>query len=78
MTIRHVGYIVALEHDCREDEMDHFVNVMKMMRGVASAAPLSEEGSGGEFEHVIVRRRDKAWREKLDLIAREMDGVPYD
>ncbi len=35
MTTRHCGYIVHLTHDIREDDAEHVINAIAMIRGVA-------------------------------------------
>lgn len=40
MTDRHAAYIVALDHDIREDDAEAVINALKMVKGVLSVMPL--------------------------------------
>jgi hypothetical protein len=40
MTDRHSGYLVTLDKDIREDDADHTLNALRMVRGVISVEPV--------------------------------------
>lgn len=40
MTDRHAGYIVTLADDVREDDAEHVINALRMVRGVLSVKPV--------------------------------------
>lgn len=43
MTDRHAGYIVVLDEDIREDDAEHLISALKMLRGVASVQPVTAD-----------------------------------
>ncbi|MCP9947236.1 hypothetical protein [Actinomadura madurae] len=62
MTERHSGYLVALDHDIREDDAEAILNAIRMIKGVQSVQPVP----AGAYEASIAeQRRDDAWREGL-------------
>jgi len=40
MTDRIQGFAVTLNHDMREDDVEHVVNALKMVKGVAAVEPV--------------------------------------
>jgi hypothetical protein len=40
MTERHAGYVVTLAEDTREDDAEHIINALRMIRGVLSVEPV--------------------------------------
>lgn len=34
------GFVVALENDLREDEIEHVINAIKMVKGVVNVEPI--------------------------------------
>lgn len=40
MTDRHTGYIVTLEREIREDDAEHIINAMRMLKGVVDVQPI--------------------------------------
>lgn len=40
MTDRHRGYIVTLDHDIREDDAEHIINAIRMIKSVISVEPI--------------------------------------
>ena len=65
MTDRHAGYWVVLEDDIREDDAEHVVNALRMVKGVAAVEPRMSS-----FEDAMVReRRDSSWRSALRELA---------
>jgi len=54
MTNRHAGYIVALDHNLREDDAENITNAIKMLKGVLSVQPV-------EGDHVVAIAEQRAW-----------------
>lgn len=68
MTERHAGYIVTLAEDIREDDAEHIVNALRMVRGVLSVEPVR-----ADLNSAIADERAKAaMREKLLTLLEEM------
>lgn len=40
MTDRHAGYIVTLADDVREDDAEHVINALRMIKGVLNVSPV--------------------------------------
>ena len=40
MTDRHAGYVVTLAEDIREDDAEHIINAISMIKGVLSVEPV--------------------------------------
>lgn len=68
MTERHSGYVVALDHDIRDDDAEAVINAIRMIKGVLSIEPMPA-GSAGAW--VVEERRDHAWRGELLRLAKE-------
>jgi len=68
MTDRYATLTVALDHDIRDDDAEHLVNAIKMMRGVADVS-----GHVNNMEvwtaHARIRRE---WGEKLHEVLKEL------
>jgi hypothetical protein len=62
VTDRHCGYTVVLDREVREDDSEHIINAIKMIRGVLDVTPVVSD-----VEHHIARRhtlqemRKKLW-----------------
>lgn len=62
MTDRHSGYLVVLDHDIREDDAEHIINAIRMVKGVQDVQPVPARG----YETVVAEsRRDTAWQDAL-------------
>jgi hypothetical protein len=53
VTDRHCGYVVALDHDVREDDAAVIIAAIKMIKGVVDVRPVV----GDHFEMTIERMR---------------------
>jgi hypothetical protein len=72
MTDRHMGYVVTLDENIREDDSEHVLNALRMVRGVASVTPVTADY---EADVIAARRRDDQWHSELmDLIQRIREG----
>lgn len=61
MTDRYNGLVVVLEQDIRDDDAEHIINAIKMLRGVLSVAGnVSDMAS-----HIAQERADRQWRDRL-------------
>lgn len=40
MTDRHAGYLITLAEDVREDDAEHVLNALRMIKGVATVEPV--------------------------------------
>lgn len=71
MTDRHAGYVVTLAKDIREDDAEHIINAMRMIKGVADVSPIISD-----YNVVLARgQRDMAWREAIIHL---LDEGPHD
>ena len=43
MTDRHAGYVITLREDVREDDAEALVNAIKMIKGVVSVTPMTND-----------------------------------
>lgn len=43
MTTRHVGYVVTLEKDTREDDAESIVCALRMVKGVVAVEPIEAD-----------------------------------
>jgi len=73
VTERHVGYIVTLASDVREDEAGLIINALRMISGVATVEPVVTD-----VEAVMARARvqskvSRNLHEAIDKILREVD-----
>ena len=72
MTDRHMGYLVVLDDNLRDDDSDHVIRAISMVKGVGSVIPVTADY---EADVIAVRRRDDQWHsELLDLIQRIRSG----
>lgn len=61
MTDRHAGYVVALDHNMREDDAEQTIAALRQIRGVAAVTPVV-----GDVAMLIEGvRRDNLWRDRL-------------
>lgn len=71
MTDRHSGYHVILSEDIREDDAEHTINALRMVKGVATVVPMSDDPYG----MIACVRRDSDWAKKLqDFIQEQRYG----
>lgn len=66
MTDRVAAYIVTLDEDIREDDVEPILTALRMTRFVASVKPVPADID----QHIAGERRDSAWRQAL----RELSG----
>lgn len=63
MTDRHSGYLVTLSDDIREDDAQHIINALRMVKGVLSVEPiihdhalmLAQQREAGKYEELLWR-----------------------
>lgn len=68
MTERHAAYLVTLAEDIREDDAEHIINALRMVRGVLSVEPVT-----AGLDLSIAEERAKAeMREKLITLLKEL------
>jgi hypothetical protein len=61
MTDRHAGYVVVLKDDIREDDAEHVINALRMVKGVLNVEPIVSD-----LElYIAERRAAEVWRTKL-------------
>lgn len=67
MTARHIGYVVRLASDIREDDSQAVIAAILQLRGVAAVEPVE-----ATFDATVMasRRRDEWWRGKLNDLVR--------
>lgn len=53
MTTRLKAFIVVLDHDMREDDAEHVINAIKMLRCVQEVKPLPANG----YDDFVIRSR---------------------
>ena len=68
MTDRYATLTVALDRDIRDDDAEHLINAIKMMKGVAD---VSGHVNNMEVWTAHARLR-QAWGEKLHVVLREL------
>lgn len=68
MTDRHSGYVVALSRDIRDDDAEHIINAIRMIKGVRSVKPVPAMSTEA---FIAEERRDGAWRDALLQLLRE-------
>ena len=67
MTERHAGYLITLEDDIREDDAEHVINALRMIKGVMRVEPIvanielhiAQERAKHELQQ---RMREVLWR----------------
>jgi hypothetical protein len=65
MTDRHMGYIVSLGEDVREDDAEAIINALRMVKGVLAVEPVVADS----MAHVVRMRVEDEVRGKLiDLV----------
>lgn len=70
MTDRHAGYIIVLAEDIREDDAEHIINALRMVRGVAAVEPVV-----ANIELHIARRQARTeFRELFREFFLSLDG----
>lgn len=57
MTTRHCGYVVLLAEDIREDDGEHVVNAIRMLRGVISVEPIVADPLAESLAETRVKHR---------------------
>ena len=73
MTDCHAGYIVVLDEDIREDDAEHIINAIGMIKHVASVQPVMSSYD----THVAESRRDREWQSALwELAKNGPEGAP--
>lgn len=66
MTDRHAAYIVILSGDIREDDTEHTINALRMVKGVASVEPVL-----ASYDQQIARTRaDTEWVNRISEMVR--------
>lgn len=71
MTDRHAGYIVVLEENIREDDAEHVINALRMVRGVQSVEPIVADHA---TQIALARARGELQRRLLDFHQRMVAG----
>lgn len=69
MTDRHIGYIVTLEHDIREDDAAATIAALRQIRGVLNVTPVV---SDAHVEMIAERRARSKFLGSLDKLAAEI------
>ena len=65
MTDRVAAFVVTLDSDIREDDVEEILTALRMVRFVASVKPVF-----ASFDlHIARERRDSAWRRALSELA---------
>lgn len=67
MTDRHSGYIVTLASDIREDDAEHIINAIHMIKGVLSIRPVVSDVG----QRIADERADRRWRDAIYKLADE-------
>ena len=68
MTERHAGYVVTLAEDLREEDAEHVINALRMVRGVLSVEPVR-----ASLDLTVATERVKAeTRERLLALLKEL------
>jgi hypothetical protein len=70
VTDRHVGYLVVLARDIREDDAEGVLNAIRMIKGVISVEPVI----AGAQQYAAASRRDVLWQDALRDLARNGPG----
>lgn len=73
MTERHMGYVVVLDGDVRDDEAHHVINAIRMVRGVSEVVAVTADY---EADVIASRRRDRQWTEALLKLINDVQGMP--
>ena len=68
MTDRIAGYVVTLEQDMRDDDVESTTNAIRMVKGVIGVQPLI---SSPELLIAYQRAKNKIWSKILDLYKEE-------
>lgn len=73
MTTRHAAYIVTLADDIRDDDDEHIINALRMVKGVIAVTPVPANYEIG----IAWERANHEWRQRLlDLMDQvRKDGV---
>lgn len=75
MTERHMGYIVHLAQDIREDEAEATITALKMIKHVSTVTPVTTDY---EADVIAVRRRDQQWQGQVLSLLGDMQHIPAD
>jgi hypothetical protein len=71
MTDRHMGYVVVLDENLREDDAAHVIAALQMIKGVASVTPVTADFTA---DVITAQRRDDQWRRQIyELVGRMPD-----
>lgn len=62
MTDRHMGYVVHLAENIREDDAQNVINAIRMISGVTDVTPVTADL---EADVIAASRRDRLWAEDL-------------
>ena len=68
MTDRIAGYVVTLDKDMRDDDVESTTNAIRMVKGVIGVQPLI---SSPEILIAYQRAKNKIWSKILDLYKEE-------
>lgn len=71
MTTRHVGYVVTLENDTREDDAESIVRALRMVKGVVGVEPIVADFAAAAGE---MRARMAIVHKLHDLVREILDG----
>ena len=67
MTDRLKGVLVTFDRDIREDDAEHILNAIRMVRGVQDVSPLVAD----HVDHLARVRIDAEWRERILAMVRQ-------
>lgn len=73
MTTRHMGYLVVLDEDIREDDAQEIISAIKMIKFVAVVQPVK---SNLHADIIATQRRDGQWLAAIGRLTGEMDNTP--
>jgi len=66
MTARHSGYVIALEEDIREDDVELVIQTLRMIKGVVAVEPVI---SSADMQ-IAYMRADTRWRQRIAELLR--------
>jgi hypothetical protein len=73
VTTRHAGYVVTPADDIRDDDAEHIINALKMIKGVVSVLPVEADLS----THIATERVHHQVEFELSRFARHLFNERY-
>lgn len=67
MTMRFSGFLVTLADDVREDDAEHIINAMRMIKGVRDVRPFTAAVSSPEVTRCRIEMSERLMKWALEI-----------